>query len=96
MCLLFKGSRFTPRLAYLALWLSLLDLCVSSLRTGHANILCIVPSLTDDPRRESYLALWLRFPDLLQVDVYVGLCFMVRYINWCVWMYVYVYIYIYI
>ena len=32
---------------------SLLDLFVSSLRRGHANILCIVPSLTDDPRRES-------------------------------------------
>ena len=29
------------------------DLCVSSLRRGHANLLCIVPSLTDDPRRES-------------------------------------------
>ena len=27
--------------------------CVSSLRKGHANILCIVPKLTDDPRRES-------------------------------------------
>ena len=32
---------------------ALLDVCVSSLRRGHANILCIVPSLTDDPRRES-------------------------------------------
>ena len=32
---------------------TLLDLCVSSLRRGHANLLCIVPSLTDDPRRES-------------------------------------------
>ena len=30
-----------------------LDLCVSSLRRGHANLLCIVPILTDDPRRES-------------------------------------------
>jgi len=34
---------------------TLLDLCVSSLRRGHANILCIVPMLTDDPRRESTL-----------------------------------------
>ena len=34
---------------------SLLDLCVSSLRRGHANLLCIVPILTDDPRRESTL-----------------------------------------
>ena len=32
---------------------SLLDLCVSSLRRGHANLLCIVPILTDDPRKES-------------------------------------------
>ena len=31
----------------------ILDLCVSSLRRGHANLLCIVPILTDDPRRES-------------------------------------------
>ena len=30
-----------------------LDVCVSSLRSGHANLLCIVPILTDDPRRES-------------------------------------------
>ena len=26
-----------------------LDLCVSSLRSGHANLLCIVPILTDVP-----------------------------------------------
>ena len=32
---------------------TLLDLCVSSLRRGHANLLCTVPILTDDPRRES-------------------------------------------
>jgi hypothetical protein len=32
---------------------TLLDLCVSSLRRGHANLLCIVQILTDDPRRES-------------------------------------------
>ena len=32
---------------------TLLDICVSSLRRGHANLLCIVPILTDDPRRES-------------------------------------------
>ena len=35
---------------------SLLDLCVSSLRRGHANLLCIVPILTDDPRRESRIS----------------------------------------
>merc|ERR1711894_12065 len=32
---------------------SLLDLCVSSLRRGHANLLCIFPILTDDLRGES-------------------------------------------
>ena len=32
---------------------TLLDLCVSSLRRGHANILCIVPILSDDLRGES-------------------------------------------
>ena len=36
---------------------TLLDLCVSSLRRGHANLLCIVPILTDDPRRESEMKL---------------------------------------
>ena len=30
--------------------LLLLELCVSSLRRGHANLLCIVPILTDDPK----------------------------------------------
>ena len=34
----------------------LFDSCVSSLRRGHANLLCTVPSLTDDPRRESSAA----------------------------------------
>ena len=32
---------------------TLLDLCVSSLRRGHVNLLCIVPILTDHPREES-------------------------------------------
>ena len=32
---------------------TLLDLCVSSLRRGHANLLCIVPILTDVPRKDS-------------------------------------------
>ena len=40
---------------------TLLDLCVSSLRRGHANLLCIVPILTDDPRRESKLP-WFNAP----------------------------------
>ena len=33
---------------------TLLDLCVSSLRRGHANLLCVVPIFTDDPRRKSH------------------------------------------
>ena len=32
---------------------TLLDVCVSSLLRGHAKIICIIPSSTDDPRRES-------------------------------------------
>ena len=32
---------------------TLLDLCVSSLRRGHANLLCIIPILSGDPQRES-------------------------------------------
>ena len=32
---------------------TILDFCVSSLRRGHANLLCIVPILTDDSRRRS-------------------------------------------
>ena len=38
---------------YILKLFTLLDLCVSSLRRGHANLLCIVPTLMDDPRRES-------------------------------------------
>ena len=30
-----------------------LDWCVSSLRRGRADLLCIVSPLTDDPRRDS-------------------------------------------
>ena len=48
------GSAHTSTLAKVTnKLLTLLDLCVSSLRRGHANLLCIVPILTDDPRRES-------------------------------------------
>ncbi len=36
---------------------TLLDFCVSSLRRGHANLLCIVPILTDDLRRGSKIML---------------------------------------
>jgi hypothetical protein len=33
---------------------TLLDLCVSSLRRGHANLLCIVPILTDGTSEEGH------------------------------------------
>ena len=46
----FGQGQHTPRRLKL---ITLLDLCMSSLRRGHANILCIVPILTDDPRSES-------------------------------------------
>ena len=46
------GSQFFLFSFFVKLF-TLLDLCVSSLRRGHANLLCIVPLLTDDPRRES-------------------------------------------
>jgi hypothetical protein len=45
----------SPMLELAKKFSTLLDLCVSSLRRGHANLLCIVPILTDDPRRESTL-----------------------------------------
>ena len=32
---------------------TLLDLCVSSLRRGHANLLCIFPILVDDRNSDS-------------------------------------------
>jgi hypothetical protein len=35
-----------------------LDLCVSSLRRGHANLLCIVPILSDFVRRQNGFDLW--------------------------------------
>ena len=43
---------------------SLLDLCVSSLSRGHANLLCIVPNLTDGPRRESKLIFRFKCPTI--------------------------------
>ena len=52
--------QFTPKL------FTLLGLCVSFLRTGHANIFIIVSMLTDDPRRESTLEL--QFIDWAQTN----------------------------
>ena len=58
--------------------------CVSSLRRGHANLLCIVPILTDDPRRESR-----RRAPLFHVMLVLLRCL-------CIYIYIYTYIYIYI
>ena len=45
-----EALHVTPKL------FALLDLCASSLRRGHANILRVVEILTDDPRRECNIA----------------------------------------
>ena len=58
-----------------------LDLCVSSLRRGHANLLCVVPISTDDPRRESQRFLFC--------------CLLTAYVE-PMWIYIYIYIHIYI
>ena len=53
--------------------LTLIDVCASSLRRGRANLLCIVPILTDDPRRESknqrkcHCSSVLRFPEKIVI-----------------------------
>ena len=54
--------------------LALLDLCVSSLRRGHANLICIVPILTDDPRRESDLGQHASF--CCYVVILLGSCYL--------------------
>ena len=46
-------SHACPSFAHVMMLCTLLDLCVSSLRRGHANLLCIVPILSDAPREES-------------------------------------------
>ena len=48
-----RGARDLRHKCVVGLLFTLLELCVSSLRRGHANSFCIVPMLTDDPRRES-------------------------------------------
>ena len=40
---------------YIHILFTILDLCVSSLRRDHTNLLRIVPMLTDDPRGGSNL-----------------------------------------
>ena len=50
----------------------ILDLCVSSLRRGHANLLCIVPIFSDAPRRGSntntLTLVWYRDESCLSVN----------------------------
>ena len=46
---------------------TLLDVSVSSLRRGHANLLCIVPILADDPRGVPHY--W--FTHLLKASLFV-------------------------
>ena len=74
--------------AHSRLLFTLLDLCVSSLRRSHANLLCIVPILTDDPRRESLAAgvLLRRSPPSVDPNGQPACVYMI---------YIYIYIYIY-
>ena len=68
---------------------TILDFCVSSLRRGHANLLCIVPILTDDLRRGSRLSkpswvyifvifFWTAVASLCLFRDFVGLLALVR------------------
>ena len=69
---------------------SLLDWRVSSLRRGHASLLCIVPTLTDDPRRESNSTADTCFRCHREASVPWN-----KYIYIYIYIYTYVYIYIY-
>ncbi len=53
---------------------TILDFCVSSLRRGHANLLCIVPILTDDLRRGSTSCMnsWVYIIDIFYFAELVG------------------------
>ena len=44
---------YVIHVCYIYIYICIYILCVSSLRRGRANLHCIVPSLMDDPRRES-------------------------------------------
>lgn len=51
-----------------------LDLCVSSLRRGHANLLCIVPILSDVPEGTSISVVGININVNVMVTLYgVGL-----------------------
>ena len=55
-----ERERYTQKFARCLFAVALL--CVSSLRRGRANLLCLAPSLADDPRRESNFAVALLRP----------------------------------
>ena len=63
MCVAIAIARFSV----LSFVICFLELCVSSFRKGHVNVFCIVPMLTDDPRRESKIR-------TLCVCCVVGMC----------------------
>ena len=52
-CMSWLAHELARKGMYVKTLFTLLDLCVSSLRRGHANLLCVVPILTDDLRRGS-------------------------------------------
>ena len=85
--------------------LSLLDVCVSSLRRGHANLLCIVPMLTDDLRRESsgprammsLAARWMSQTSSTWRRLSLSICvYIYNHITTYIYIYICIYIYIYI
>ena len=71
-----RRALFEESLVYLS---TLLDVCVSSLRRGRANVLCIVSMLADDPP-------WIPFRKLY-IYIYIYCFSPLRYI------YIYIYIY---
>ena len=81
------------------LWLSvvinvLFDLYVSSLRRGHASFLCIVPSLTDDLRRESSFVVATACGCLLFTSCVVTFICCGGFVVFVYGLYIYIYIYI--
>ena len=64
----------SPRRPRRATQFTLLDLCKSSLRRGHANLLWIVPILTDDPRRKSNMYVSICYYSLWSVIIVYKLC----------------------
>ena len=70
---------------------TLLDLCVSSLHRGHANLLCIVPILADDPRRESEKGWSYHMCVYIYIYIYCCCTYYVYVMYVCVYIYIYMY-----